>query len=250
MELIVLVGLQGSGKTTFYRERFAATHEHVSKDNFRNNSRPARRQRHLPDGAWVVLRLDGRGFTRFTEERFEKPFDERFHSCMVATARAVLEDFGGLYAYTESDEISVLVPRGWAYFDREVEKVVSVSAGLASATFSLACGTVAHFDARVVVAPTDEQVMDYFRWRQADATRCALNGWCYWTLRKEGLDARAAEVVPIHRLADVHLSEHRAAAAYHPALKTTRGPGGAARQINSRNRPRKLGRAGGASVSG
>jgi predicted kinase len=47
MELVILVGLQGSGKTTFFRERFAATYEHVSKDNFRNNARPGRRQRHL-----------------------------------------------------------------------------------------------------------------------------------------------------------------------------------------------------------
>jgi predicted kinase len=35
-ELVILVGLQGSGKTTFYRERFAATHLHVSKDLMRN----------------------------------------------------------------------------------------------------------------------------------------------------------------------------------------------------------------------
>ncbi|MDB5308981.1 MAG: tRNAHis-5-guanylyltransferase [Gemmataceae bacterium] len=144
-----------------------------------------------PDGAWAVLRMDGRGFTRFTEERCEKPFDERFHGWMRAAARAVLEDFGGLYGYTESDEISVLLPRNWALFDREIEKAVSVSAGIASAAFSLASGAAAHFDARVVLAATDEQVVDYFRWRQADATRCALNGWCYWTLRKEGLDARA-----------------------------------------------------------
>jgi predicted kinase len=47
MELVVLVGLQGSGKTTFFRERFATTHDHVSKDNFRSNPRPARRQRQL-----------------------------------------------------------------------------------------------------------------------------------------------------------------------------------------------------------
>lgn len=47
MELVILVGLQGSGKTTFYRERFAATHAHVSKDNFRSNPKPARRQRRL-----------------------------------------------------------------------------------------------------------------------------------------------------------------------------------------------------------
>ena len=145
-----------------------------------------------PDGAWVVLRLDGRGFTRFTEGRCEKPFDERFHHWMVAVARAVLEEFGGVCAYTESDEVSVLLPRDWALFDRELEKAVSVSAGLASATFSLACGAVGHFDSRAIVAPTDEQVVDYFRWRQSDASRCALNGWCYWVLRKEGLDARAA----------------------------------------------------------
>jgi tRNA(His) guanylyltransferase len=29
-------------------------------------------------------------------------------------------------------------------------------------------------------------VVDYFRWRQADAARCALHGWCYWTLRQAG----------------------------------------------------------------
>ncbi|MFB2877735.1 hypothetical protein [Floridanema aerugineum] len=36
------------------------------------------------------------------------------------------------------------------------------------------------------------QVTDYFSWRQADATRCALNGWCYWTMRKLGLSASQA----------------------------------------------------------
>ena len=32
VEMIVFVGLQGSGKTTYYHEHFAATHVHVSKD--------------------------------------------------------------------------------------------------------------------------------------------------------------------------------------------------------------------------
>lgn len=34
LECVIFVGLQASGKTTFYRERFASSHEHVSKDNF------------------------------------------------------------------------------------------------------------------------------------------------------------------------------------------------------------------------
>ena len=76
----------------------------------------------LPPGSWVILRLDGRGFSRFTESRFEKPFDARFHDGMVQVARAVLEDLQGLYAYTESDEVSVLLPPGWDLFDRELEK--------------------------------------------------------------------------------------------------------------------------------
>ncbi|MBB6099588.1 putative kinase [Deinobacterium chartae] len=47
LELVVFVGLPGSGKSSFYRARFAATHAQVSKDLFRNNRRPARRQRQL-----------------------------------------------------------------------------------------------------------------------------------------------------------------------------------------------------------
>lgn len=104
---------------------------------------------------------------------------------MVETAQAVLEEFQGLYAYTESDEISVLLPRDWALFDRELEKTISLSAGLASATFSLVCGSKVLFDSRAWLGAEDNLVVDYFRWRQADAARCALNSWCYWTLRKE-----------------------------------------------------------------
>jgi predicted kinase len=36
MELVVLVGIPGAGKSTFFRERFAHTHLHVSKDLMRN----------------------------------------------------------------------------------------------------------------------------------------------------------------------------------------------------------------------
>ncbi len=99
----------------------------------------------VPQGMWMVLRLDGRSFSRFTE-RLEKPFDPRFQDLMVETARTLLDNTSGLHAYTESNEISVVLPHASDHFNREVEKLVSTSAGLASAVFSVACGAVAHFD--------------------------------------------------------------------------------------------------------
>jgi predicted kinase len=51
VELVIFVGLQASGKSTFFRERFAATHAHVSKDLFRNNRDRNRRQAQLIEAA-------------------------------------------------------------------------------------------------------------------------------------------------------------------------------------------------------
>jgi predicted kinase len=50
-ELIVFVGLQGSGKTTFYNAFLADSHVLVSKDRFRHNRRKERRQCYLVDEA-------------------------------------------------------------------------------------------------------------------------------------------------------------------------------------------------------
>ena len=46
-DLAILIGLQASGKTSFYHTSLAATHIHVSKDLLRNNRKPARRQTQL-----------------------------------------------------------------------------------------------------------------------------------------------------------------------------------------------------------
>jgi predicted kinase len=47
LEVVIFAGLQASGKSTFFRERFAATHELVSKDLFPNNRNRNRRQEEL-----------------------------------------------------------------------------------------------------------------------------------------------------------------------------------------------------------
>ena len=49
--MVIFVGLQASGKSTFFRERFATTHELVSKDLFPNNKNRNRRQTQLIEAA-------------------------------------------------------------------------------------------------------------------------------------------------------------------------------------------------------
>lgn len=46
-ECVIFVGLPASGKTTFYQRRFAATHQHISKDLWPNVSNKDRRQAEL-----------------------------------------------------------------------------------------------------------------------------------------------------------------------------------------------------------
>ncbi len=147
-------------------------------------------------GLFMVARIDGRGFTKLTKERhdFEAPFDPRFRDMMHETTEHLMGcGFHVIYAYTQSDEISLLMHREENSFQRKFRKLHSVLAGEASACFSLQLGAIASFDCRLSTFPTPALVIDYFRWRHEDAHRNALNGHCYWMLRnKQGLNARQA----------------------------------------------------------
>ncbi len=99
----------------------------------------------LPD-IYMVARLDGRGFTKLTKEvcNFEAPFDEKFRDMMVKTTKALMDcGFRVVYAYTESDEISLLFAAGEDAFGRRVRKYNSTLAAEASAVFSLELGMAA-----------------------------------------------------------------------------------------------------------
>jgi predicted kinase len=51
MKLIMMIGLQASGKSTFARSRFGETYQYVSKDLFGGKKNHARRQRQLIEAA-------------------------------------------------------------------------------------------------------------------------------------------------------------------------------------------------------
>ncbi len=149
----------------------------------------------VPQGMWAIIRVDGRSFSRHCAD-MKKPFDEGFSRLMRQVTAGLMTELGGLIGYTESDEISILLPQDTEFFSREVEKLVSVSAGLATAylhknnrDFDL---DTAHFDSRVWIGASLSDVASYFEWRQLDASRCALNSLVYWTEITNGASVSAA----------------------------------------------------------
>ncbi|WAS95281.1 tRNA(His) guanylyltransferase Thg1 family protein [Nannocystis punicea] len=146
--------------------------------------------RRVPPGFHMVARLDGRGFSQLTKERLPelaRPYDVRVRDMMIDTARHLMQcGFQVVYAYTQSDEISLLFHPRERAFGRLLRKYHSILAGEASAKFSLLLGQVVCFDCRVAELPDVDRVVDYFRWRADDAARNCLNAHCYWALRAAG----------------------------------------------------------------
>lgn len=134
----------------------------------------------LPRRMAAVVRIDGRAFHGHLRGA-DKPFDMQFIAGMAEVARALCAEMqGAVFAYHQSDEISVLL-QDWEgthtepWFAGEVQKIVSISAAVATATLCSIRPGRPLFDARVFVLPNTVEVANYFRWRQNDAVRNSIS---------------------------------------------------------------------------
>lgn len=100
---------------------------------------------------------------------------------MGEVAKALCSEISGtVFAYHQSDEISVLV-QDWAsnttepWFAGELQKIVSISAAIATSALTERRGGRPLFDARAFVLPNTVEVANYFQWRQRDATRNSIS---------------------------------------------------------------------------
>lgn len=139
----------------------------------------------------VIIRLDGRAFHTYTRD-LERPYSQPMMKVMNEVTIALCKEISGVQmAYTQSDEISLLLvdyekleTNPW--FGGNLQKMVSVSAGIASSQMTLrssqllgpqifGAGPVrpAVFDARAFVIPQAD-VNNYFVWRQKDWNRNSL----------------------------------------------------------------------------
>lgn len=138
-------------------------------------------------GKPILLRLDGRAFHTYTRG-LKRPYDDRLSTCMMETTKTLINNFDAKIGYTQSDEITLLLwadpklPSSCLPFDARYDKLISVSAGLASSTFASQAYQripekrhfTPHFDCRVWCVPTQEEAVNVFVWRQADAIKNSI----------------------------------------------------------------------------
>lgn len=135
----------------------------------------------LPRRTYTIIRCDGKAFHTFTRH-CTKPNDPLLASALDAAAKALCEEAqGSVFAYVQSDEISLLLtdfalPTTEAWFDGNLQKIASVSASVVTGAFNRAYRAEmnAIFDARVFTIPDPVEVENYFIWRQQDATRNSI----------------------------------------------------------------------------
>jgi tRNA(His) 5'-end guanylyltransferase len=151
----------------------------------------------------TIIRIDGKAFHTYTKG-LERPFDLGLMEDMNKTTEYLCQNIqGAKFGYVQSDEISILITdyddiSTHAWFDGNLQKMSSIAASLATAKFNQlrmarACFDdvikedapiykddiedfkLAMFDARVFQIPYQEEVFNYFIWRQQDATRNSIS---------------------------------------------------------------------------
>lgn len=137
-------------------------------------------QQEFPRRMPLIIRVDGRGFHRYLAKA-AKPFDPEFVEQMGLVAKALCQEVdGSVFAYHQSDEISLLVcdypginTQPW--FGGELQKIVSVAASIATTHLAWHRRDRPMFDARAFVLPDAVEAVNYFVWRQKDAMRNAVS---------------------------------------------------------------------------
>ncbi|KAE8450633.1 transcriptional activator [Mollisiaceae sp. DMI_Dod_QoI] len=153
---------------------------------------------------WIVVRIDGRGFHKFSNKySFEKPNDRRALDLMNSAAKAVLTELPDIViAYGISDDF--VFHKSCALFERRSSKLVTTIVSTFTAYYVHLWSTffpempltppLPSFDGRAVQYPSVQNLRDYMSWRQVDCHINNLYNTTFWALiQSGGMDAKSAE---------------------------------------------------------
>ena len=153
----------------------------------------------LPN-AWIVVRIDGKGFHKFSDNhKFAKPNEKAALDLMNKCAVNVMTEFNEiLLSYGQSDEYSFVFRPDTGVYSRRRDKIVTNIVSLFASSY------VFHwteyfpdkkliyppsFDGRAVLYPSIKNMRDYLSWRQADCHINNLYNTVFWTLVQKGKQA-------------------------------------------------------------
>lgn len=166
--------------------------------------------RRFPRESIIMIRLDGRGFSRWTGD-LERPYDKGLGNLMAETARLFMQECGARYVFTQSDEITVVLspsgPESMTWFDGRVQKLVSSSAAFVTGAFNqllprylpgkpVSPSNFPTFDSRVWTVPTEDEAVEAVLTRVLDCRRNSIQTAAHarfphtMTERKSALELR------------------------------------------------------------
>ncbi|KAJ8324592.1 tRNA-His guanylyltransferase [Batrachochytrium dendrobatidis] len=142
---------------------------------------------------WIVVRVDGHGFHRFSKTHtFAKPNDTRSIRLLNHCAAVVMREFNDIViAYGQSDEFSFVFHPSTTLYGRREAKIITNLCSIFTSSFVMNWPTFfpedtlqypPSFDARAVCYPTVLNLKDYLSWRQADCHINNLYNTAFWAL--------------------------------------------------------------------
>ncbi len=160
----------------------------------------------VPKNSKIIVRLDGRAFHKLARDlNLRKPYDEEFYQVMSQVCEDLFREFSPLFAYTFSDEISLLFDK--LPFDGRIEKLDSVMAGFTSSSFVIHYDTdfkkPPAFDSRIIPV-SDGDVLRYFRWRQDESWRNCVNSHGISYLKNKYSNTEANDKIKGMKLNEIH----------------------------------------------
>jgi tRNA(His) 5'-end guanylyltransferase len=144
--------------------------------------------RELQVGRPLVARLQGRRFEQLLDQsRYERPFDPGFGKAMVKTLSYLAATLGASFGYAERTEMSLFAVANGG----DARRLISRIAGEGAAKMSLLTSEILTFDVHLYEFATTDLALEYFCWRQEDASLKAIDRYCTHVLGASGAEPTA-----------------------------------------------------------
>ena len=151
----------------------------------------------LLKNTYIVIRIDGKGFTKFTDKhQFKKPNDIRALKLMIISGLNVMKNYTEIFmSYGQSDEFSFVFKKNAKLYNRRSEKILTNIVSIFTSSYvyywdkifkDIKLNYPPSFDGRIILYPSFQNLKDYFCWRVTDCHINNLYNTTFWALVEKG----------------------------------------------------------------